>query len=82
MDENEIQPSPFVDWCGIWPGHGGMGTGPLGLDEECADAPVAQIVEHANTPTTRHPDRYTASYSATRIQSTARPLVGIPQARS
>ena len=25
MDENVIGPTPFIDWCGIWPGHGGVG---------------------------------------------------------
>ena len=40
MDDNEIKPSPFVDWCGIWPGHGGVGPDGLSWIQ---DPPVGDL---------------------------------------
>ena len=40
MNENLISPTPFVDWCGIWPGHGG--TGPDGLSW-IQDPPMGEL---------------------------------------
>ena len=40
MNENEISPTPFVDWCGIWTGHGGTGPDDLSWIQ---DPPMGEL---------------------------------------
>ena len=40
MDESATGPTPFVDWCGIWPGHGGVAKDGLSWIQ---DPPVGEL---------------------------------------